>query len=76
MTPLLESTSRGSATRTVLVGRNRAGYWVALEQGGSFGGLFVNRTQALKYALFENGGHPESIIEVTREIELEIRTSP
>ncbi|MGY2843686.1 hypothetical protein ACVIWU_006437 [Bradyrhizobium sp. USDA 4509] len=76
MTPLPESTSRDPATRIVLVGRNRAGYWVALEQRGFFGGLFVNRAQALKYALLENGGHPESIIEVTREIELEIRTSP
>ncbi|SFQ31015.1 hypothetical protein SAMN05216330_1254 [Bradyrhizobium sp. Ghvi] len=76
MTPLLDSTSRSSATRIVLVGRNRAGCWVALEERGCFGGLFVNRDQAIKYALVENGGHPESIIEVTREIELEIRTSP
>ncbi|MEY9590936.1 hypothetical protein ABIA06_003227 [Bradyrhizobium yuanmingense] len=75
MTPLLGSTSRGSATRVVLVGRDRAGRWVALEQGGFFGGLFVDRAHALKYALLENGGHPESIIEVPREIELEFRTS-
>ncbi|MCA1510328.1 hypothetical protein [Bradyrhizobium sp. NBAIM01] len=75
MTPLLESASRSSATRIILVGRNRAGYWVALEQGGFFGGLFVNRAHAMKYALLKNGGHPESIIEVTREIELEFCSS-
>jgi len=27
---------------------------------GAFGGLFISRTQALRYALFENGRHPES----------------
>jgi hypothetical protein len=37
-----------------------------------FGGLFVNRAQAFKYALFENGHHPETIVEVSREIELDI----
>ncbi|MHC2440295.1 hypothetical protein [Bradyrhizobium sp. USDA 4451] len=44
---------------------------MVLEQRGFFGGLFVNRAQALKYALFENGGHSERIIEVKREIELD-----
>ncbi|MCC8935870.1 hypothetical protein H8A99_05000 [Bradyrhizobium sp. Arg68] len=76
MTPPFESPSRDSAPRIVLVGRNRAGNWVAREQRGVFGGLFVNRAQALKYALFENGGHPESVIDVTREIELDFRANP
>jgi hypothetical protein len=56
----------------VFIGRNRRGNWVAREQNGLFGGLFVNRAQALKYALFENGHHPETIVELSREIELEI----
>ncbi|MDI3567381.1 hypothetical protein OWC48_44235 [Bradyrhizobium sp. Arg816] len=72
MTQLLDRPWPGSAPPTVFVGRNRRGNWVAREQGGAFGGLFVNRAQALKYALVENGGHRESIIEVTREIELDI----
>jgi hypothetical protein len=29
------------------------------------------RAQAVKYALFENGRHPETIIELSREIELD-----
>ena len=45
---------------------------VAREQNGTFGGLFVNRAEAFKYALFENGHHPETIVEVSREIELDI----
>ncbi|TFV36446.1 hypothetical protein [Bradyrhizobium niftali] len=69
---VLDAHSSDRASPIVLVGRNRAGSWVAREQRGSFGGLFINRAEALKYALFKNGHHPESIIEVTREIELDI----
>ena len=54
----------------VFIGRNRRGHWVACEQNGLFGGLFVNRAQAFKYALFENGHHPETIVELSRKIEL------
>ncbi|MGY3591762.1 hypothetical protein ACVIGB_008657 [Bradyrhizobium sp. USDA 4341] len=68
------SPSRKTAARIVYVGRNRVGNWVAREQRGVFGGLFVSRAQALKYARFENGGDSDSIIEVTREIELDIGT--
>lgn len=60
------------AAAIVFVGRNRRGKWVAREQNGVFGGLFVNRAQAFKYALFENGHHAETIIEVSHELELDI----
>ena len=43
----------------VFIGKNSRGNWVAQEQNGLYGGLFVNRAQAVKYALFENGHHPE-----------------
>lgn len=60
------------AASTVFVGRNCRGKWVAREQNGIFGGVFVNRAQAFKYALFENGHHAETIIEVSHELELDI----
>ncbi|MCP3368659.1 hypothetical protein [Bradyrhizobium cajani] len=72
MIQVLASHSSDCAPPIVFVGKNRAGNWVAREQQGAFGGLFINRAEALKYALFKNGRHPESIIEVTREIELDI----
>ncbi|WOH80357.1 hypothetical protein RX327_31810 [Bradyrhizobium sp. BEA-2-5] len=68
--------SHDPGPRIVFVGRNRAGNWIARERRGTFGGLFVNRAQALKYARLQTGHHPESIIEVTREIELDICTKP
>ncbi|MDH2357191.1 hypothetical protein QCM80_42400 [Bradyrhizobium sp. SSUT112] len=67
---LVEFPSGRSTSSTVFVGRNRFGNWVVREQNGIFGGLFASRAQALKYALCENGQHPEAILEVPREIEL------
>ncbi|WP_314960757.1 hypothetical protein [Bradyrhizobium cosmicum] len=55
----------------VLVGRTRRGTWVARDQNGRFGGLFVNRAQALKYAR-SIGQDSEGIVELVQEIELDI----
>ena len=43
----------------VLIGRNSHGQWVAQQQGGLFGGLFVDRTKAVRFALDENGHRPQ-----------------
>lgn len=69
---LVEPPSSSAASTIVFIGKNRRGQWVAQEQSGLYGGLFVNRAQALKYALAENGHHPETIIELSREIELDM----
>lgn len=70
---LAEPPSCNSASTITFIGKNSRGNWVAQEQHGLYGGLFVNRAQALKYALFENGRHPETIVELAREIELDVR---
>src|ERR1039457_2801052 len=69
---LVEPPSCSSASTIVFIGRNSRGNWVAQEQSGLYGGLFVKRAQAVKYALFENGHHPETIVELPREIELDM----
>jgi len=69
---LVEPPSCSPASSIVFIGRNSRGQWVAQEQNGLYGGLFVNQAQALKYALFENGHHPETIVELSREIELDM----
>ena len=73
---LVEPPSCRSPSAIVFIGRNRRGNWIARQQNGLYGGLFVNRAQAVKYALFENGGHPETIIELSREIELDMSEPP
>ncbi len=56
----------------VLIGQNSRGQWVAQEQRGLFGGVFKNRLSALRYALFENGHHPEAIVETASLLELDM----
>jgi hypothetical protein len=69
---LVEPPSCRSASPIVFIGKNSRGHWVAQEQNGLYGGLFVNRAQAVKYALFENGHHPETIVELACAIELDL----
>ena len=73
---LVEPPSCSSPSTIVFIGRNRRGQWVAQEQNGLYGGLFVSRAQAIKYALFENCQHPETIVEPAREIELDMGKNP
>jgi hypothetical protein len=69
---LVEPPSCSSASTITFLGKDSRGNWVVQEQNGLYGGLFVNRAQAFKYALFENGHHPETIVELRREIELDL----
>lgn len=55
-----------------MIGRNSKGQWVVQDRGGLHGGLFVNRTEALKYALFENGNRPQAVVMVPDALELNI----
>jgi hypothetical protein len=58
--------------KSVVVGRDSRGNWVAQEATGLFGGLFVSRVQAVKYALVENGHHPETIVLTSDIVELDM----
>jgi hypothetical protein len=69
---LVEPPSCSSASPIVFIGKNSRGNWVAQQQNGLYGGLFVSRVAAVRYALFENGNHPEAIVAVSREIELDM----
>ena len=50
------------AASLFFLGRNSRGQWVAQDQSGRRGGLFVSQAAALKYALFENGRKPELVV--------------
>lgn len=65
-----ESPSRGPSF--VIIGRNSRGYWVAQENTGLFGGLFVSRAQAFKYARSEKGHHHGAIVLTTNVVELDM----
>lgn len=65
-----------TASTIVFIGKDRSGHWIAQQQDGLYGGLFVNRAQAVKYALFENGHHAETIVELPRGVELDMTARP
>lgn len=69
----IEPPSCGSSL--VFIGKNSRGQWVAQQQNGLFGGLFVSRANAVRYALSENGHHPEAIIETAGIVELNMNAS-
>jgi hypothetical protein len=54
------------------VGKDRDGHWVAQDLKGLRGGLFVDRAQALKFALFENGNCRQAVIMVPGILELDL----
>ncbi|EKS39945.1 hypothetical protein [Afipia clevelandensis] len=60
------------SSAVVFIGKNSRGQWVAQEQNGLFGGLFVSRAAAIRYALFENGHHPETIMAAINPLELDM----
>jgi hypothetical protein len=61
-----------SAPNLFLVGRNSRGIWVARDQSGRCGGLFVGCAPAVKFALSENGNRREDIVMVAGPLELDI----
>jgi hypothetical protein len=61
-----------SKSSLFLIGKNSRGNWVVQDQRGLCGGLFVDRTEALKFAMFENGNRPQAVIMVPGILELDM----
>jgi hypothetical protein len=69
MQPSLSS-QRLSAFR---IGRDEQGNWVALDQDGLRGGLFISRADAVRFATRANIRDPQEIIMVPGPLELDMR---
>jgi hypothetical protein len=66
------SSKPSSTSQLFLIGRNSRGSWVVQDQSGLRGGLFVNRAEALRFALFENGRRPQAVVMVPGTLELDM----
>jgi len=53
-----------------LIGKDSHGCWVVQDESCLRGGLFIDRAQALKFAMFENGHRPQDVIMVPDVLEL------
>jgi hypothetical protein len=69
------SASRSNSS-LFLIGKNSRGNWVVQDQRGLCGGLFVDRAEALKFAMFENGNRPKAVIMVPGVLELDMSRKP
>jgi hypothetical protein len=59
-----------------LIGKNSRGGWVVQDQQCLCGGLFVNRAEAVKFAMLENGNRPQAVIMVPGVLELDMTRRP
>ncbi len=71
-----EPPSSNGSNSIFLVGRDSHGHWVVQDKSGRRGGLFIDRAAALKYAMFENGHHPQAAIMVPGIFELDMGAQP
>ena len=67
--PSLKACSNSTLFR---IGRNSRGQWVVQDEKCTRGGLFIDRTQALRFAMFENGRNPQAVVLVPGVIELDL----
>jgi hypothetical protein len=70
----LESPS--SRSRLFFIGKDRRGNWVVQDQQGLCGGLFIDRAEALRFAMFENGHRPQAVVMVPVVFELDLSDKP
>ena len=67
--PPLRPLSRSSL---LFIGTDSRGHWVVRDQAGLCGGLFVNRSEALRFAMLENGRRPRAVVMVPGILEFRI----
>jgi len=60
-----------SPDRVFYVGQSHVGHWVVKDSDGSRGGVFIGKSEAFKFALFENGGRRESVVFLYEKLELD-----
>ena len=66
-----ESPLRSSSKSSLFfIGRDSGGNWVVRDQAGFCGGLFVNRSEAIRFAMRENGHSSRAVIMVPGILEL------
>ena len=55
-----------------MIGKDSRGNWIVQDNQGIRGGLFVDRAEALRFAMFENGNRPQAVVMVPGVFELDM----
>ena len=62
----------GGATYSCLfIGQDRTGHWVVKDARSLCGGFFANRTEAIRFAMYECQRRPQSVIMLPDGLELD-----
>jgi len=56
----------------LFIGQNRLGQWVVRDAHSICGGLFGNRTEAIRFAMYECQRRPQSVIMLPDGLELDL----
>jgi hypothetical protein len=71
-----QSEPPSSNSRLFYIGKDSHGNWVVQDQQHLCGGLFVDRAEALRFAMFENGHRPQAVVMVPGVFELDLSANP
>ena len=55
----------------LFIGQDRCGRWVVKDARSLCGGLFANRTEAIRFAMYECQRRPQSVIMLPNGLELD-----
>ncbi len=61
----------GGSLSCLFIGRDRSGHWVVKDARSLCGGLFTNRTEATRFAMYECQRRPRSVIMLPDGLELD-----
>ena len=64
-------TASAGTDSCLFIGRDQAGWWVVKDAQSLCGGFFVNRTEAIRFAMYECQRRPQSVIMLPDGLELE-----
>jgi hypothetical protein len=55
----------------LFIGQDRKGHWMVKDAQSLCGGLFANRTEAIRFAMYECQRRPQSVIMLPNGLELD-----
>ncbi len=61
----------GARLSCLLIGQDHDGHWVVKDARSLCGGLFANRTEAIRFAMYECQRRPQSVIMLPDGLELD-----
>jgi hypothetical protein len=65
-----------SRSQLFFIGKDSRGNWVVQDRQGLCGGPFIDRAEALRFAMFENGHRPRAVVMVPGVFELDLSAKP